>query len=139
MARKRKSEQKNFWGAVILDWFHHLQDNDLTSSDYKILFYICTKMKSEDNIAYIKQKQIAENLLMDKGNVSKCIKKLSRKQFIAKCTNGYMMNPHLFYIGKVTRDSREQLQEEYDEYVIKSGLKPKFELNEDDRRLDLNN
>ena len=48
-----------------------------------------------------------------------------------------MINTFLFYIGKVTRNSREYLQEEFDEYIIKSGLEHKFELNEDDKRLEL--
>lgn len=134
MRRRARNVQKVYWGAFILDWFKHLQDNDLTSSDYKVLFYLCEKMNSNENKVYLKQKTLAEVLSMDKGNVSKCIKRLSEKQFIAKVDNGYMINPHLFYIGK-RPEARYELREMFDELLEKKGVECRFYLDEDDYKL----
>lgn len=134
--RKRRKEQSVYWGAFILDWFKYLQDYDLTSSDYKILFYLCENMEKGNNTVYMKQKQIAENLNMDKGNVSKCIKKLYEKQFIVKSSNGFVVNPHLFYVGKRDARDRDELREYFDELLIANGIEPRFLLNEDEHRLE---
>ncbi|MCK2021259.1 MarR family transcriptional regulator [Peribacillus frigoritolerans] len=136
MARRRK-EKNVYWGAFVLGWFEHLQDNELTSSDYKILFFLCQKMNINDNKVYLKQKQIAEDLSMDKGNVSKCIKKLCEKQFVVKSANGYMINPHLFYVGKRNTIDRDELRDDFDELLDEIGLKPRFSLNEDEYTLEL--
>lgn len=135
MAKRGRAKSSNYWGAFILEWFFYLQDSDLSSSDYKILFYLCGILKHEDNIAYVKQKQIAENLMMDKGNVSKSIKKLVEKQFIAKSDNGFMINPHLFYVGKRSPETRFFIRDEFDALI--SGDR-RFNLNEDENKLELN-
>ena len=133
----RKSQKGVYWGAFILEWFHYLQESDLRGSDYKVLFYLCEKMKHDDNTAYIRQKQMAEQLKMDKGNVSKSIKRLCEKQFIVKCQNGFMINPHLFYIGKGDRQSRFQIRETFDGLLEESNLDQRFSLNEDEYTLEL--
>lgn len=120
-----------YWGAFILDWFKHLQDNDLSAADYRILFYLCEKMMTGDNTAHLKQKTIAKDLAMDKGNVSKCLKKLCTKQFIAKADNGYMINPHLFYAGYKIR---EDLRHEFDNLL--TGPQ-RFYMNEDEHKLEV--
>ncbi|MEY8742853.1 replication/maintenance protein RepL [Bacillales bacterium AN1005] len=129
--RNRGNEGKVYWGAIILEWFEHLQDNDLTSADYKVLFFLCQKMNISENIAYVRQKQIAEELNMDKGNVSKCIKRLSEKQFIIKSDMGFMINPNLFYIGK-SRNDRFRLRDNFDILLDEKDIEPRFYLNEDD-------
>jgi predicted transcriptional regulator len=90
-------------------------------------------MKSDDNTTYLKQKQIAEELNSDKGNISKSIKKLRDKQFIVKSQNGFMINPHLFYVGKPTLISREEIREEFDDLLSEEI---RFSFNEEDRKLE---
>ena len=109
MARRRVSIPV-YWGAIILDSFKHLQDNDFTGSDYKVLFFLCEHMTKENNHAYMKQKKIASDMKMDKGNISRSIKKLREKQLIVKAESGFMLNPHLFYVGKGDRGSRIKIR-----------------------------
>lgn len=129
----RRSKKDNYWGALILDWFHYLQDEDFRSSDYKILFHLCSKMKHDDNTAYLKQKEIAEHLNMNKGNVSKSIKRLTENQFIIKRDNGFMINPHLFYVGRFS----DSLREDFDDLLLEKNEEPRFSLNVDEHKLDL--
>ncbi|MMZ55014.1 hypothetical protein D1872_168500 [compost metagenome] len=128
MARRRYNRGGVYWGAFILEWFKYLQDTELSSADYRVLFFLCEIMKIDDNVAYVKQKEISIKLNMDKGNVSKCITKLREKQFIAKSTSGFMINPHLFYIGARQREIRENLREQFDSLL---SITPRFNLNED--------
>lgn len=132
MARRTRRARNVYWGALILGWFEHLQDHDLSAADYRILFYLCEKMLSNDNTAHLKQKTIAADLNMDKGNVSKCLKKLSVKQFIAKASDGYMINPHLFYVGSDPQH-RESLRDTFDDLLEN----PRFYLNEDEYTLEV--
>lgn len=126
-----------FWGAFVLEWFRELRNSDLNGSDYRILFFLCEIMKIDDNTAYIKQKEIANQLHMDKGNVSKSMKKLRDKQFIVKCENGHMINPHLFYVGKRRKEEREFLRERYDELIVNEKRKLTYYLNEDEHELEV--
>lgn len=135
MARKI-FDRKNYWGALVLDWFRYLQDNDLTSSDYKILFFLCQEMNAEDNAVHLKQKNISEILSMDKGNVSKCIKKLIERQFIAKIDTGFMINPHLFYVGKRHQRDREQIRDKFDTLLGTKEMERRFNLNEEEFKLE---
>lgn len=128
----RRSKKDVYWGAIILDWFHYLQDSDLRGSDYKVLFFLCNEMKYDDNTAYIKQKQIAEHLNVDKGNVSKSIKRLCQKQFIVKYDKGFMINPHLFYVGRFSDSQRVS----FDELLQKNNEEQRFSLNIDEHRLE---
>ncbi len=129
--------QKIYWGAFILDWFKLLQDSELTSTDYKVIFYICSNMNNENNQAHLKQKDIATGLHIDKGNTSKSIKKLMAKQFITKISTGFMVNPHLFYIGKGRRPDREDLRYSFYEQLIKNDPESqlKYYLDEDSNEL----
>jgi predicted transcriptional regulator len=138
MMPRRRKESNIYWGAFILDWFKCLQDHDLTSSDYKVLFYLCQRMNIADNMVYVRQKQIAEDLKMDKGNISKCIKKICGKQFIVKAKNGFMINPHLFYVGKSHFGSREELRDTFEDLLEDNKLEPLFFLNEDENKLEMN-
>lgn len=106
--------KKIYWGALILDWFNELNELDLGRGDYKVLFFICSEINPQNNIAYIKQKFISKELQMDPGNVSKSIKRLKKYQFIIKLENGFMLNPHLFYIGKASPGDRWFLRESFD-------------------------
>lgn len=136
MPRKRK-ESNVYWGALILDWFKYLQDPDLTSSDYKVLFFLCHRMTPTNNMVYVRQKEIAEDLKMDKGNVSKCIKRICEKQFIVKSKNGFMINPNLFYVSKRHFEDREELRYTFEDILENNNQKPLFFLNEDENRLEV--
>lgn len=132
----RRERKKIYWGAIILGWFHHLRDSDLTSSDYRVLFYLCEKMEFTRNRILLRQKEIAQDLHMDKGNVSKCISRLCEKQFIAKVPSGFMINPHLFYVGKTNPADRYDLRDEFDQALEANGLSPLFELDEMESKLE---
>lgn len=138
MARRRTSYRGSnvYWGAFILDWFKHLQDHDLSAADYRILFYLCNKMLTTDNTARVRQLTIASELAMDKGNVSKCLKKLRSKQFIAKTPDGFMINPHLFYTGNDPQN-RMNLRDRFDRLLIEEDKKPRFSMNELDNKLEV--
>lgn len=126
----RRGRKSIYWGAFILGWFEHLRDPDLNGSDYKILFYLCEKMEFSGNRVVLKQREISETLHMDKGNVSKCIGKLCKKQFITRISSGFMINPHLFYVGKSHPGDRYSLREEFDNAIRKNGMTPLFDMVE---------
>ena len=75
MRRRGRPKDNVYWGAFILKWFELLQTSNFTGTDYKVLFFLCSKMDPRTNNIYIKQIQIAQELHLDKGNVSKAIKK----------------------------------------------------------------
>lgn len=131
--KRGRSKENIYWGAFILKWFHYLQNSNFTAADYKVLFLLCSEIDPRSNKIYLKQKQIAEKLYMDKSNVSKTIKKLCKEQFILKIQNGFIVNPHLFYVGKARREDREILREEFDE-LIKDNI-CRFTMDEDEGRL----
>lgn len=133
---KGKIPRNAYWGAIILDSFKFLQDNEFTGSDYKVLFYLCEYMNKEDNHVYVRQKRIAEDMKMDKGNISRSISKLRDKQLIVKSETGFMLNPHLFYVGKPDRESRIQIRSVFDTLIRDQGKVPRFNLNEDEYYLE---
>lgn len=131
MRRRGRPKDNVYWGAFILKWFELLQTSNFTGTDYKVLFFLCSKMDPRTNNIYIKQIQIAQELHLDKGNVSKAIKKLRDEQFIAKIQNGFMLNPNLFYVGKARREDREDVRELFDSLVEH----PRFFMDEDEGQL----
>lgn len=135
MRRRGRPKDNVYWGAFILKWFELLQTPNFTGTDYKVLFFLCSKMDPRTNNIYMKQIQIAQELRMDKGNVSKAIKKLRDEQFIAKIQNGFMLNPNLFYVGKARRGDREDIREQFDLLVEH----PRFFMDEDEGQLIDNN
>ena len=93
-------------------------------------------MNTDNNIAYLKQKRVADDFPMDKGNVSKCFTKLMEKQFIAKVESGYMINPHLFYIGKKNHVDRREIRQLFDSIIVENNLERRFNLNEDEYKIE---
>lgn len=114
-----------YW-VDIVNWLRILQVNKLKSSDYKVLFYLFEKMDLQGNEVFIRQQKIAEDLNVNKGNVSKCIKRLSEKQFIVKTEFGFMINPYLFYVGNHNKDKVLQL---FNEFLALKGIQPRFNQN----------
>lgn len=133
MARRKERYVTNvYWGGFILRFFHYLQDHNLGAIDYRIFFYFCEKMNTDDNLVRKKQITIAGELNIDKANVSRSLKKLCQLQFIAKVkTEGYMVNPHLLYAGN-GYTLRKKLRTDFDALVDS----PRFYMNEDDRILE---
>lgn len=136
MARGNRYGRRNYasnvyWGAIVFEFFRHLQDHDLSAVDYRIMFYMCEKMDTNNNLVHVRQITIARELNIDKANVSRSLKKLCQKQFILKYrSEGYMVNPHLFYGGNGFRN-RDLLRAEFDSLTNS----PRFYLNEDDKIL----
>ena len=120
-----------YWGAIILDWFEQLNTSGLNKTDYRTMFFICSNIDIQNNTAYLKQVQIADGLHTDKGNISKSIKHLIDLQFITKVENGFMVNPHLFYVGKARAGDRYYLREEFDGYLEKKKEKRIYEMDEE--------
>lgn len=136
MAMRKKYYTKQYvWGSLTLGWFNELRNSNLGGPEYKVLFFLCEKMKQDDNVAYVKQKDIASKLYMDRGNISKCIKKLREKQYIAKCENGFMINPHLFSVGQLNPHAREHILDRFDSLLTTEGKVSTFELNYDEYAL----
>lgn len=133
--RKEKLRSANYWGAVVLDWFEELNRLELNRSDYRTLFFIFSQMESQTNTAHIKQIMIAKELKMDKGNVSKSIKNLVSLQFIVRTESGFMVNPHLFYVGKARAEGRALLRKTFDNYVVESGESLIYHMDESEARL----
>nr|WP_015085274.1 replication/maintenance protein RepL [Planococcus citreus]AFX82610.1 hypothetical protein [Planococcus citreus] len=136
MVKKRRGGNGVYWGAFALGWFTHLYNSNLNSTDYRVLFFLCEKMKFDDNTAYLKQTEMSKALNMDTGNVSKSVKKLREEQFVFKKKSGFMINPHLFYVAKSRSIDREELRYEFDDLIRGANLERKFNLNEDEHKLE---
>ncbi len=106
------------WFMAFQDTFEELaKDPDMTGENYKVLFYLYSKLDFE-NFIQQSQKDIAEGLGMRKENVSRAMKLLTSKQIVlegpkvgrSKC---YRLNPNYGWKGKVKslqEARREQLQ-----------------------------
>lgn len=128
-----------YWGAIVLSTFELLLKAHLNGNDIRVFLYLCSCMNYQNNICYENQKSISDNLQIHKSSVSKAIKILSEKQFIVKhlSPRGFMINPHLFYIAKRQRNERDVLREDFDNILSGRGLKPRFTLNEELNRLEI--
>ncbi|MEK5586660.1 replication/maintenance protein RepL [Paenibacillus sp. FSL P2-0536] len=137
MARGNRYRGRNYvsnvyWGAIVFEFFRHLQDHDLSAVDHRILFYMCEKMDTNDNLVHVRQITIARELNIDKANVSRSLKKLCHKQFILKYrSEGYMVNPHLLYGGNGWKN-KDMLRQTFDNLTDE----PRFYLNDDDKILE---
>lgn len=98
-----------FWGSFVLDMLELLAKLNLKNTEYRTLLYLCSLSNQDDNIAYIKQVSISEDLDINKSNLSRAIKDLREKQLIAKVDNGYMINPNLFYKGSARNNKVQKL------------------------------
>jgi len=137
MDKRKKPRSNNYWGAIILDWFDELNRLNLSRSDYKTMFYILSQIESTNNTAHVKQNEIAKNLGMDKGNVSRSIKNLIDLQFVMKLENGFIVNPHLFYVGKGKTEAREKIRSYFDEILKDAGKSPVYYMDEEQAILDV--
>lgn len=124
--------QTIYWGAIILDSFKYLANDDLKASDYKTLFYLMSKINYTNNIASVKQKTISDDLSMHKSSISKSISNLENLQYIVKADqlSGYMVNPNIFYVGKSNAMERRQIRINFDFLLSQNGIEPRFSMLE---------
>ena len=134
MAKQRNTV---YWGAFVLDTFDLFLKDDLSRNEFEIFFFLCKKMDTSTNKVFLRQKDILSELREDydiskaKGTVSKAIKGLLEKQYIAKQVHGvgYMINPNLFYTGgKFDLSDKIQI---FNDKLLKQGISPMYELNPD--------
>lgn len=133
---RTRSKRHIYWGAIVLDTIKNLIITDrLDGNTMRVFLYLCYEMKTDDNIFYSKQIEIANKLTIHRSSVSKSIKKLIEKQYIKKIPGkGFMVNPNLFYVNKKSWRDREDLREIFDKDI--SLLR--FELDEEDGLLTVN-
>ncbi len=139
MVRRSSQSKSVYWGAIVLDTFEQLLKAKLCGNDLRVFLYLCSKMLHEDNTCYENQKSISDNLQIHKTSVSKAIKVLVEKQFIAKAVSPkrFMINPHLFYIAKKNPVEREDIRARFDKIVRSTNQEPLFYMNEDTNTLEL--
>jgi hypothetical protein len=87
------------------------QDREMTLDHHRILHFLFGKLDF-DNFIHIKQKEIAEALNMDKGNVSKAMTLLKRKGIILvapyKGVRCYKLNHFYGWKGSVTTLKKQE-------------------------------
>lgn len=87
------------------------QDREMTLDPHRILHFLFGKLDF-DNFIHIKQKEIAEALNMDKGNVSKAMTLLKRKGIILeapyKGVRCYKLNHFYGWKGSVTTLKKQE-------------------------------
>lgn len=139
MAKQRKNV---YWGAFVLDTFDLFLKDDLSRNEYEIFFFLCKKMDTNTNKVFVRQKDILNALRDDhniskaKGTISKAIKGLLEKQYIAKQVNGvgYMINPSMFYTGGKL-DVSGKIQS-FNDNLSKQGISPMYELDSDSGKIE---
>lgn len=142
MAKQRKTV---YWGAFILDTFDLFLKDDLSRNEYEIFFFLCKNMDTSTNKVFLRQKDILSRLREDhniskaKGTVSKAIKGLLEKQYIAKQVHGigYMINPSMFYTGGKF-DLSDKIQS-FNDSLSKQRISPMYELDPDSGKIEREN
>lgn len=97
-----EDKSKKFsWFATT--WFatHHILESDLTSPDFKFLFYILNQMDRNNEITLSKYKELSETLSLGERTVSQSVKRLKDLDIISKTCKPktFMVNPSFFYSG----------------------------------------
>ncbi len=117
------------WFMAFQDSFEEIaKDPDMTGENYKVLFYLYSKLDFE-NFIQQSQKEIAEGLGMKKENVSRAMRLLTSKQIVlegprvgkSKC---YRLNPNYGWKGKV-KTLQEHRKEQF--RVIQGGIEGREE------------
>ena len=139
-----------FWGTIMLDALKLFYDKEMNfnANEMKVFFYLCDSIIVEKTRKYseiedieepdrspVTQVQIAEDLQIDKANVSRIIKKLCEKQFIAKARLGFYINPHILYIGKARDNERSSVRNGFDKVVTEQQGFARFYFDESERIL----
>lgn len=100
-----EDKSKKFsWFATT--WFatHHILESDLTSPDFKFLFYVLNQMDRNNEITLSKYKELGETLSLGERTVSQSVKRLKDLDIISKTSKPktFMVNPSFFYTGGAT-------------------------------------
>jgi predicted transcriptional regulator len=83
-------------------------DKDITINDFRVLTVLFGRLEYE-NWLYITQQEIADQLGLQRPNVTKCLKKLIDKGIILKGSklgkvNGYRLNAYYGWRGRITKE-----------------------------------
>ena len=106
------------WFMAFQDAFEELaKDREITNEPRRVLDYMFSKLDFE-NFIQLSQKEIIEILGINKSNVSKAIKLLTRKQIVlegpkvgrSRC---YRLNPNYGWKGKV-KNLQEYRREQFE-------------------------
>ena len=89
------------WFALFQDYALKIAHSDLTGEQCKVLFYLFNKLDF-DNYIPVKQKDIVDELKINKQQVSRSVKALKDNDIIYEATDYkgfYKLNPHVGHKG----------------------------------------
>ena len=92
---------KQRWFALFQDYALRIAHSELTGEQYKVLFYLFNKLDF-DNYIPIKQKDIVDDLKINKQHVSRSVKALKDNDIIYEAPEYkgfYKLNPHVGHKG----------------------------------------
>lgn len=101
-----KAKIHSGWCMTFQNAFEELaKDKDLKAEHWRVFSYLISQLDFE-NFIQVPQKQIADELGMTKGNVSRTIKSLADKKIIIRGpkvghSSCFRLNPHYGWKGKV--------------------------------------
>lgn len=122
-----------YWGAIILDGLKYMLKQNLKMSDFQVLIYLMDIMDNQ-NRSISSQKELALNLNLNPGTISRAIGRLNNSQLITKIHGGYMINPNFFYVMKNAKYDRIELREKFQATIEENGEKLKVAFNESKRK-----
>ena len=96
-----KTFGKQRWFAMFQDYALRIAQSDLTGEQFKVLFYLFNKLDF-DNYIPVKQKDIVDDLKINKQHVSRSVKALKDNDIIYEATDYkgfYKLNPHVGHKG----------------------------------------
>ena len=112
------------------------EDKDIKGVTYRVLFKVCARVDFE-NWIHLPIKEIAEELTIDKSQVSRNIKLLVEKGVLIKSEKigrsyGYRLNPNFGWKGKVKNldDYRKQKEDEENQRKNQERYQKNLELVE---------
>ena len=79
----QRAKLKGGWFMASQEGLAVLAKHDLSIREMRVLLYLMSKLDFE-NFIYVPQADVAKELQLDKGNVSKCVKKLIELGIIIK-------------------------------------------------------
>ena len=102
------------------------EDKDIRGVDFRVLLKICARVDFE-NWVHLPMKELAEELRIDKAQISRSIKVLVKKGVLLKSEKigrsyAYRLNPDFGWKGKVTH-LEEYRQQQHDDDIRRTRVK----------------